>query len=97
MKYIKRLLKILEDNNISVGDYGLTDETGCFEFGFGGAPYQIEYQPERGKWVALIHEIGRSIFSVEGEYDNAREACIEFLKMSDEDFHLASHIPEFAA
>ena len=97
MKYLERLYKILEEGKIPRWKYGFYTGDSNWPFGDSGAAYQIEYQPERKKWIALIHELGRADFYVQGEYDTSREACIKFLEMSDVTLHLASHIPEFAA
>jgi len=95
VKYIQQLNQLLRDNGTTEYYYTLFDKTGHVKYGGGGGVYQIKYRPETEKWTALIHEVGRADFYVQGEYDTSREACIKFLEMSDVELHLASHIPEF--
>ncbi len=91
---LKRLVDLLEAAHISDGIYGIVDKNQNLIAGRRGAGYQLRYE---NKWVVRDLEDSRGVVYYEKLCDSEREACIEFLNMTDIEFHLASHIPEFAA
>ena len=83
--YIEKLADLLKNNKVSEIMCSVIDKNNNLLAGMRG-----------GKWRLRSIEFGRGYVYDEKFCDLEREACIEFLKMSDRDLHLASHIPEFA-
>ncbi len=92
--YLEQLADLLKENNISKGMCAVVDKNNNLLAGMRGGCYELRF---KGKWIVRLVEFGRGYVYDEKFFDTEREACIGFLQMSDEDFHLASHIPEFAA
>ena len=90
--YLEKLAKLLKNNNISDGMCSVVDKDNNLLAGMRGGCYELFFKE---KWLVRLIEFGRGYVYDEKFCNTEREACIEFLKMSDEDFHLASHIPEF--
>ena len=93
--YLSRLIKIIESANIPQTWYGIRDSSHNLLSGtrFGG--FEIIYLKD-GCHVRETEFAHPDVYQ-DVKCNSEREACIEFLKMSDDEFHLASHIPEFEA
>ena len=91
--YIEKLADLLKNNKVSEIMCSVIDKNNNLLAGMRGGCYDLRY---KWKWRLRSIEFGRGYVYDEKFCDLEREACIEFLKMSDRDLHLASHIPEFA-
>ncbi len=96
LKYIDRLLKLLSDHDVHPYNYSIDDDIGFRRFGCPDGWIQIDYDRLKNTWTALTHEIGRDVVYDWSECGTSREACIEFLKLSDNELHLAKYISLFA-
>ena len=91
--FLDKLISLLTKAHISVGMYAIYDKNDTLLAGRHGRGLQLDYHDN---WRVRDIEESRGNVSYEKHCDTVREACIEFLKMTDDEFHLASHIPEFA-
>ncbi len=90
--YIEKLADLLKNNNVSKMMCSVTDKKNNLLAGTRGGCYNLQF---KDKWIVRLIEFGRGDIYEEKRCNTEQEACIEFLKMSDPDLHLASHIPEF--
>lgn len=92
--FLNKLISLLTKAHISAGMYAIYDKNNNLLAGRHGRGLQLDYH---GGWRVRDIEESRGNVYYEKVCNSEREACIEFLKMSDDELHLASHIPEFAA
>ncbi len=92
MRYLEKLVGLLESARISDGLYIIRDEKNNILSGLPGTAFQLGYKDQ---WEVRFIEMARGNLLDLKKCNSEREACIEFLRMTDSEFHLASHIPEF--
>ncbi|MBR1895395.1 MAG: hypothetical protein IJ822_01280 [Pyramidobacter sp.] len=90
---LEKLIQLLLQVKAPQDWYGIYDETGKLLSGIHHSGYQLKYI--KGQWHIYLAESSRAGTWADEAYSTLREACIAFLKRSDEYFHLASHILEF--
>ena len=86
---IRKLEKILINENVDFDYYSLSEET----FIRATEGFLIR-KTENEKWELVFEE--RGVQKVEGIYNNPHDSCMAFLKvMSHDDKQLQKYIPEF--
>lgn len=86
---LKRLSQLMIDKVPEKTDYRISGADGE-RIGGNGDFYNLVY---RGSWEVYTHERG-TIYKKQKCKDE-RDACIQFLKMTDDEYHLAKYISEF--
>ena len=91
---LEKLIQLLMQAKAPQDWYGIYDEKGKLVSGIHHSGYQLKYI--KGQWHVYFAESNRAGTWADAVYTSLRDACIDFLERSDVDFHLASHIHEFA-
>ena len=92
MSMLLKLVQLLSRSKIPEDWYCIYNESGKRIAGVPDSGFQLEY---KSGWHVYLSDSYRGGVWADEAYSTLREACIAFLKRSDEYFHLASHIPEF--
>ena len=94
MSYIQRLAEIAKKE---IGDR----ETYCISNNedkiiAGNAACEFFLRPyKNGGWHVVIQELGRGFIYEDYHFKTEREACIKFIEITDEYYHLSKYLSEF--
>jgi len=94
MGYVQRLAEIavkeLGDRHL----YCISDENDNIIAGNGACECYL--RPARtGGWHAVIQEFGRGTIYEDHQLNTEREACVKFIEMTEEYYHLSNYLSEF--
>ena len=94
MKYIEKLIQILNKNVGNSGLYCISNDKDKIIAGQGAAEFVLRPHKDGG-WRVLVQEGGRGDIYEDYHFKTEREACIKFIEITDEYYHLSKYLHEF--
>ena len=94
LSYIKRLAEITSQCLTHGELYCISDAND--KIIAGAAACEFEIRPyQAGGWLVSLHEFGRSTVYEEYYLNTEREACIKFIELTEDEYHLSGYLSEF--
>ena len=95
MSYVERLAEIATQEIEKGETYCISNEEKIIA---GQAACEFVLRPNKnGGWRVYIQEFGRGNIYEEYIFKDEREACIKFIEITDEYYHLSKYLSEFSA
>ena len=94
MKYINKLVQILDKNAVNIGLYCISNDKDKIIAGEAAAEFFL-CPHKKGGWRVYLMEFGRGVIYQDYHLDTEREACIKFIEISECYYHLSKYLNEF--
>jgi len=95
VNYIQRLAEITHKELSDRRAYCINNSNDKIIAGNAACEYFLRPH-KNGGWRVGFQELGRGIVYEDYHFKTEREACIKFIEISEDDYHLSKYLSEFA-
>ena len=95
MSYVERLAEIATKEIPKGETYCISNSEDKIIAGLGAPEFALRPN-KNGGWRVLVQEGGRGTIYEEYIFKDEREACIKFIEITDEYYHLSKYLSEFS-
>ena len=92
---IKRLAEITSQCLTHGELYCISDANDKIIAGVAACEFEIRPYKKDGSWLVSLHEFGRGTVYEEYHLATELEACIKFIEMTEDEYHLSGYLSEF--
>ena len=94
MDYVQKLARIVSEKIGNKGVYCIHDSTGKLIAGQGAGGNCLS-PDKNGGWRVFIQELARADIYEDYHLETEREACIKFIEITEDKYHLSKYLSVF--